>query len=254
MPRPRLQPEEGFVNAVDFNVRRELLERIGQAQAQIAIELIVRGEDGHVVLFNDVPHLEEWDAHRDAERLSLARARDDTPVVVREHDHGAAAQGGVKDPLTAHVELVCVRDGDSLRHTPPLMPVDRVHDPTPDLEVHALRDTDRLVGRILRHEQDAPAFLDMQLLDRELLPEPRHDYVPVLRLDHTVHDQQLARMNTRLHRVALDPDVEGRQRVLNEVAVEVYSTRYFVLGGGRKPAGTRNWTSGRDSLVPRPGR
>src|SRR5205823_5853871 len=46
-----------------------------------------------------------------------------------------------------------------------------------------------------------------------------------------------ARVDARLHRVALDADVEGRQRVFDEVAVQVYPGGYFVLGGRREAGG-----------------
>jgi hypothetical protein len=50
------------------------VERVGQAQAQVAVERVVRGEDRHVILFDDVTYLEERHAHPDAECLGLARA------------------------------------------------------------------------------------------------------------------------------------------------------------------------------------
>jgi len=47
------------------------MERVGQPQTQVAVELVVRGEDGHAVLFDDVSHLEERDAHAYAEGAGL---------------------------------------------------------------------------------------------------------------------------------------------------------------------------------------
>src|SRR5215218_6108033 len=118
--------------------------------------------------------------------------------------------------------------------SPVLMSVDRVHDPAPDLEVHPFGDLYRLVGGVFRHEPDPAVLLRVQPLDRELLPDARHDDVAVLRLHHPVHDEQLARVDARLHRIALDANVEGSERVPDEVPIEINAAGDLVLGGGRE--------------------
>lgn len=97
-----------------------------------------------------------------------------------------------------------------------------------------LRDLQRLVGRVLQREPNPAVLPGVQPLDRELLLKPRHDYVAVFSLGHPVHDEQLARVDARLHRIALDAHVEGRERVLDEVAVGVDAAGDLVLSGTRE--------------------
>ena len=74
LARALFAPEEGFVYRVDFNVRRKFMEGVSQAQAQVAVQCIVRREDGDVALFDDVPHLEERPAYAKRLRALAKRA------------------------------------------------------------------------------------------------------------------------------------------------------------------------------------
>src|SRR4051794_22105407 len=90
---------------------------------------------------------------------------------------------------------------------PRSVPVDRIHDSAPDLEVHPLLDLERLVGRVLRHQPNPAALLGVQPLDGELLAYARDDDISILRLHHPVYDEQLARVDARLHRIPFDAHV-----------------------------------------------
>src|ERR1700749_2604685 len=95
----------------------------------------------------------------------------------------------------------------------------RVHDAAPDFEVHALDDFDGLVLVVLGHEPDA-ATAEAQALDAEFVVDSRDDYVAVIGLHVPVHDEYRAGVYPHArHRVARDAHVEGRDGVLDEVAV-----------------------------------
>jgi hypothetical protein len=66
-------------------------------------------EDDAVALHH-VAHLKERRAHADAYGLRLVRARDDAPVVVREHDDGPAKELRVEYALAGDVEVVAVHE------------------------------------------------------------------------------------------------------------------------------------------------
>jgi hypothetical protein len=109
-----------------------------------------------------------------------------------------------------------------------------VHDAAPDLEVHALDDLDGVVGVVLRHQADAP-LLYAEALDAQLVVDAGDDDVSVVGLDRAVHDEDRAGADADArHRVARDAHVEGLDRVLDQVAVEVEPPLYVMWNIGRR--------------------
>lgn len=73
------------------------------------IQLVVRGQHGHLVGFNDVFDLEKRHAALESLSFGFLGERNDAPVVVGENNNGFAAQLRPKDPFTAAIERIAVK-------------------------------------------------------------------------------------------------------------------------------------------------
>src|SRR5205823_355601 len=110
----------------------------------------VRAEDRHAVRLDYISHLEERGPHGYVQLAGFAGPRNYAAVVIREHDGRAVPQLGVEHTLTAHVELIRLNQGYGRAYLRCLsVPVDRIHDPAPDLEVHPLGHLNWKVRRVL---------------------------------------------------------------------------------------------------------
>jgi hypothetical protein len=98
------QAQEGLVDGVDFQARREVGDHRVHAAAHVAVQSVVRRENPDAVPGDQPAQREGRRAHLDAERLGLGRARDGAPVVVGQHQHRHALQPPVEDPLARDVE------------------------------------------------------------------------------------------------------------------------------------------------------
>src|ERR1051325_1695542 len=112
--------------------------------------------------------------------------------------------------------------------------VNRVHHTAPHLEVHPFGDLKRGVGWVLREQPDLSILLDVKFLHHEIVTDTHDDDAALCRFDHPVDDEERPFMDTRLHRITFDPDVEGRERVFDQIAVEINAAFDIILGGGRE--------------------
>ena len=88
------QFKEGFIHGVYFYIffPHQFTEGLHYAHAQVAIEVIVTGENGHFVFFDDFPVLVIGCSHSHAQFLGFITAGNNTAVVVAEHHHGLVHQ------------------------------------------------------------------------------------------------------------------------------------------------------------------
>ncbi len=78
----RWQPEEGFVDRVDFDGVAELGDDRVEAPIEVGVELVVRGSQDDAVLADRVADLEDGSAHLDVERLGFLAAGHAAAIVV----------------------------------------------------------------------------------------------------------------------------------------------------------------------------
>src|SRR5262249_48058656 len=147
--------QERLVDRVDFDVGGELLQRLHDAAAHVAVEGVIGREYGDAVLGGQGADLEIRIAHPEAEGLGFVGAGDHAAVVVGQDDHRPVVDGGVEDPLAGRVENVAIDQGEHARSVFP----HAAGDASPDLEVAALGDLERRVAVVLRHQEDAAALL-----------------------------------------------------------------------------------------------
>jgi len=93
----------------------ELAQDLHHAPAEITIQIVVRGEDGDVVLMDERACLEEGNAHGDAEFFGFVTARNDASVVVAEYHNGMMEKPGLKKSFAGAVKTIAVDDGDHER-------------------------------------------------------------------------------------------------------------------------------------------
>ena len=110
------EAEEGLVNRVHLQVRREVAQHAHHPGGEVAVEGVVGTAHLHAPALElgaaQVPGV----AHLDPERLGLVAARDHAAVVIGQHHHRHAAQLGLKQPLARGVEVVAVDEGDWAAH------------------------------------------------------------------------------------------------------------------------------------------
>jgi hypothetical protein len=93
------QIQERLVDGIDFHLRGELLQRLHDAAAHVAVERVIARKDGDGVPLGQLADFEIRVAHLEAEGLGLVAAGDHATVIVRQHDDRAGADGGVEHPL-----------------------------------------------------------------------------------------------------------------------------------------------------------
>ena len=108
---------------------------------------------------------------------------------------------------------------DDISSFPTSEEVNRIHHAPPHLEVHAFRNLNRGVRLVLGEQPNLSGTLNVKTLDHELAADTSDDDVLITGFGHPVHDEQCALVNPRLHRITFDPDVEGRQRVFDQITV-----------------------------------
>ena len=106
------QIQERLVDRVDFDLGGELLQRLHDAAAHVAVERVIAGKDGDAVPLDQVADLEIRIAHLEAEGLGLVAAGDDAAVVVGEHDHRPVDDRRVEDPLARRIEIIAIDQGE----------------------------------------------------------------------------------------------------------------------------------------------
>ena len=105
--------DEGLVHRIDFHllIACEFSQRFHDAPAEITIQIVVRGEDGDVVLMDERACFEEGNAHGDAEFFGFVTACNDASVVVAEYHNGMMEQPGLKKSFAGTIETVAVDNG-----------------------------------------------------------------------------------------------------------------------------------------------
>jgi len=72
--------------------------------------MIVGGEHGNTIFFNEMPGLKIRDGHAYTQLTSFVTAGNDTAIVVAEHGDRLVPEIGPKDPLTGTVKAIAVDD------------------------------------------------------------------------------------------------------------------------------------------------
>ena len=106
-----IQVQERFVNRVDLDGRGVAPEHLLHPSRHVAVQREIPGKHVDMVLLHDVPYLEEWIAHLDAERLGLVAPGHRAAIVVREHDDRLPVQLRTEDPFARGEEIVAVGKG-----------------------------------------------------------------------------------------------------------------------------------------------
>jgi hypothetical protein len=114
------QIEKSFVRGIDLDlvviiavavsVVHQGSQGFHDATAHVAVEMIVGGEYGDAMFFDDGPGLEIGTCHGDAEFPGLIAAGDDATIVIAEDDDGLVPEIGAKDPFAGAVEAVTIDD------------------------------------------------------------------------------------------------------------------------------------------------
>jgi hypothetical protein len=101
---------------INFEIGRELAQDVHHPGAHVAVERVIARPDDHAFgidpLTADMPGL----THGDAERLRFVRARDDTTIVVGQHDNRFAAQPRLKHALARRIEVIAIDERNRSSH------------------------------------------------------------------------------------------------------------------------------------------
>jgi hypothetical protein len=99
-----IEVDEGFINRIMLKRRDELIYGVEHSARNIPVQRVVRREPVDAVLLDNRFGLEERHAHSDPQSLALTAARDDVPVVIREHHDWLAFERRLKRTLAGNVK------------------------------------------------------------------------------------------------------------------------------------------------------
>ena len=123
--------------------------------------------------------------------------------------------------------------------------MDRARDHAPDHAVPVRAQGDGWVMRVLRDQGPLVRVFFVEPFDREFAADHGDDDATRFRFQAAVDHQEVAREDTGAgHRVALDPDDEGRGGAADQVIVEIERALDEVLGGRWEAGGHRGGDQG----------
>ena len=124
-------------------------QRLHHAPRHVAVERVIRAEDGDAMLFQFGPLQVIGIAHFEAERFGFVREGDDAAVIVRQHHDRTAFEARLEHALAGAIEAVAIDESENrLRHASRLELPDAADDHAPDDELAAFVEHDRLVGGV----------------------------------------------------------------------------------------------------------
>ena len=221
--------DEALVYGVDLLLRHDRPDHAHHAAREISVKNIIAGTDADVLPLHQVPDLEKWHAHRDAECLRLIGPADDAAVVIGETDDGSVAQLGSEDPLATDIEVVAV--DQTVHGSDPSRSVDDVGDHAPEDEVVLRVDPHAGVGAIGRDEVDLAA-VTLDKLDIKFPIHAADHHIIIVYLEGAINDHDISLVDIGPdHRVAHDTGEEGGRRVADQLPIQVDRLQPVVLCG-----------------------
>jgi len=112
VPVKARQVKEGFINAVDLLLWRELGDDRVHALAHVAIEGVVTALGDDAVLFGEVFEFEPGYAHGHPQRFDFSATGNHTAIVVGQNNYRLPLQFGLEDPFAGDVEVVPVYESN----------------------------------------------------------------------------------------------------------------------------------------------